>query len=172
MLVHNPYRSVAQSHANPFLDFQETAAAEQPVDDPFADAPSSKPDEVEDPFGDSGEAAPVVDEFKFTREWNMQFRERCEAKDKAAMEKKQEILKAAREELAAWNEERQKKLRTKAEMNREEEAKFIEGNKEDLNCANPWERVNKLVELNAEGEHDLSRMKQVMIRMKNDVAKM
>lgn len=32
MLVHNPYRSVAQSHANPFLDFQETAAAEQPVD--------------------------------------------------------------------------------------------------------------------------------------------
>lgn len=113
-----------------------------------------------------------MDEFKFTREWNMQFRERCEAKDKAAMEKKQEILKAAREELAAWIEERQKKLRTKAEMNREEEAKFIEGNKEDLNCANPWERVNKLVELNAEGEHDLSRMKQVMIRMKNDVAKM
>ena len=37
----------------------------------------------------------MVDEFKFTREWNMQFRERCEAKDKAALEKKQEILKEA-----------------------------------------------------------------------------
>ena len=57
-------------------------------------------------------------------------------------------------------------------MNREEEAKIIEGNKEDLNCANPWERVSKLIELNAEGEHDLSRMKQVLIRMKNDAAKM
>lgn len=32
VLAHNPCRSVAQSHANPLLDFQETAAAEQPVD--------------------------------------------------------------------------------------------------------------------------------------------
>ena len=51
----------------------------------------------EDPFADSATPtaapAPVVDEFKFTREWNMQFRERCEAKDKEAMEKKQEILR-------------------------------------------------------------------------------
>ena len=58
----------------------------------------------------------------------MKFRERCEAKDKAAMEKKQEILKAAREELQSWNEERQKKLAAKAEMNREEEEKLIENN--------------------------------------------
>ena len=43
--------------------------------------------------------------------------------------------------------------------------------KEDMECENPWERVNKLVEMNAEGEHDLGRMKQVMIRMKNDAAK-
>ena len=101
----------------------------------------------------------------------MKFREQCEAKDKAAMEKKQEILKAAREELLAWNEERQKKLAAKAEMNRQEEEKLIEGNKEDMKCDNPWERVSKLVEMNAEREHDLARMKQVMIRMKNDAAK-
>ena len=116
-------------------------------------------------------AAPVVDEFKFTREWNMKFRERCEAKDKEAMEKKKEILKAARDELLAWNEERQKKLAAKAEMNRQEEEKLVEGNKEDMNCENPWERVAKLVELNAKREHDLERMKQVMIRMKNDAPK-
>ena len=174
--------------SNSVLDFQETNAAEQPVDvsfavqvvilqDPFADAPANEGEQTEDPFGDAAPAAPlpaapVVDEFKFTREWNMQFRERCEAKDKAALEKKQEILKEARGALLAWNEEREKKLHAKAEMNREEEAKVIEGNKEDLNCANPWERVNKLIELNAEGEHDLSRMKQVLIRMKNDAAKM
>lgn len=101
----------------------------------------------------------------------MQFRERCEAKDKAALEKKQEIMKAAREELLAWNEERQKKLAARAQMNREEEEKLKEGMKEDMECENPWERVNKLVEMNAEGEHDLGRMKQVMIRMKNDAAK-
>ena len=102
----------------------------------------------------------------------MQFRERCEAKDKAAMEKKQEILKAAREELLQWNEERAKKTSKRAEMNREEEEKMKEGMKEDMNCVNPWERVSKLIEMNAEGEHDMSRMKQVMIRMKNDAAKM
>ena len=101
----------------------------------------------------------------------MQFRERCEAKDKAALEKKQEIMKTAREELLAWNEERQKKLESRAQMNREEEEKLKEGMKEDMECENPWERVNKLIELNAEGEHDLGRMKQVMIRMKNDAAK-
>ena len=84
----------------------------------------------EDPFADSATPtaapAPVVDEFKFTREWNMQFRERCEAKDKEAMEKKQEILKAAREELLAWSEQRKDKCQKKAEMNREEEAKYLE----------------------------------------------
>ena len=50
----------------------------------------------EDPFGEAAApaapATPVVDEFKFTREWNMQFRERCEAKDKEAMEKKKELF--------------------------------------------------------------------------------
>ena len=149
------------------------------IQDPFADAAEEAPVEEEDPFAESAPAAaapvvpaaPVVDEFKFTREWNMKFRERCEAKDKAAMEKKQEVLKEAREELQKWNEERQKKLAAKAEMNREEEEKLIENNKEDMNCENPWERVSKLVELNAETKHDLTRMKQVMIRMKNDAAK-
>ncbi len=129
----------------------------------------------EDPFADSATPtaapAPVVDEFKFTREWNMQFRERCEAKDKEAMEKKQEILKAAREELLAWSEQRKDKCQKKAEMNREEEAKYLESIKADMECANPWERVAKLVDMSAEGEHDMSRMKQVMIRMKNDAAK-
>ena len=57
-------------------------------------------------------------------------------------------------------------------MNREEEAKLKESLEEDTESANPWERVSKLIELNAEGEHDLSRMKQVLIRMKNDAAKM
>ena len=41
-----------------------------------------------------------------------------------------------------------------------------------MQCANPWERVNKLVDINEETEHDMSRMKQVMIRMKGDAAKM
>ena len=130
----------------------------------------------EDPFGEAAApaapATPVVDEFKFTREWNMQFRERCEAKDKEAMEKKKELLSAGAEELNKWKEERANKLKAKAEMNRQEEEKLIEGNKEDMQCANPWERVNKLVDMNGEKEHDMSRMKQVMIRMKGDAASM
>ena len=80
-------------------------------------------------------------------------------------------MKEAQEELEKWKEERAKKLAAKAEMNRQEE-KLIEGNKEDMQCANPWERVNKLVDINEEKEHDMSRMKQVMIRMKGDAAKM
>ena len=119
-------------------------------EDPFAAAPTAS-------------AAPVEDEFKFTREWNQKFRERCEAKDKEALDKKKEVMKEAQEELQKWREERAKKLEAKAEMNRQEE---------DMNCANPWERVNKLVDMNAETSHDMARMKQVMIRMKGDAAKM
>ena len=81
-------------------------------------------------------------------------------------------MKEAQEELQKWREERAKKLEAKAEMNRQEEEKLIEGNNEDMNCANPWERVNKLVDMNAETSHDMNRMKQVMIRMKGDAAKM
>ena len=114
----------------------------------------------EDPFGEAAApaapATPVVDEFKFTREWNMQFRERCEAKDKEAMEKKKELLSAGAEELNKWKEERANKLKAKA----------------DMECANPWERVVKLVDMSAEVDRDMSRMKQVMIRMKSDAASM
>ena len=130
----------------------------------------------EDPFGEAAApaapATPVVDEFKFTREWNMQFRERCEAKDKEAMEKKKELLSAGAEELNKWKEERANKLKAKAEMNRQEEEKAIESAKADMECANPWERVVKLVDMNAEVDRDMSRMKQVMIRMKSDAASM
>ena len=128
----------------------------------------------EDPFGEAAApaapATPVVDEFKFTREWNMQFRERCEAKDKEAMEKKKELLSAGAEELNKWKEERANKLKAKAEMNRREEEKAIESAKADMECANPWERVVKLVDMSAEVDRDMSRMKQVMIRMKSDAA--
>ena len=93
----------------------------------------------------------------------MQFRERCEVKDKEAMEKKQEIL--------AWSDKRKEKQEKKAEMNRQEEEKYLESIKADMECANPWERVTKLVDMTAESEHDMSRMKQVMIRMKNDAGK-
>ena len=117
-------------------------------------------------------ATPVVDEFKFTREWNMQFRERCEAKDKEAMEKKKEMLAAAAEELNKWKEERANKLKAKAEINRQEEEKVLESAKADMECANPWERVAKLVDMSAEVDRDMSRMKQVMIRMKSDAASM
>ena len=126
-------------------------------EDPFAAAPVA-----------AAAPAPVVDEYKFTRELNMKFRERCDAKDKEAVEKKKEIMKAAQDELAQWREERAKKLEAKAAMNREEEEKLVAGNKEDAACANPWERVSKLVDMSAETEHDLARMKQVMIRMKGD----
>jgi len=88
------------------------------------------------------------------------------------LDKKKEVMKEAQEELEKWREERAKKLEAKAEMNRQEEEKLIEGNKEDMTCANPWERVNKLVDMNAETSHNMSRMKQVMIRMKGDAAKM
>ena len=98
----------------------------------------------------------------------MKFRERCDAKDKEAVEKKKEIMKAAQDELAQWKEERAKKLETRAQMNREEEEKVIAGNKEDKEGANSWERVSKLVDMSAETEHNLARMKQVMIRMKSD----
>ena len=100
----------------------------------------------------------------------MKFRERCEEKDKEALEKKQETLKEAREEVQSWEDERKKKLAKKTEMLREEEAKLMESMEEDPKSANPWERVNKLVDMNSD-EHDLARMKQVMIRMKNDAAK-
>ena len=92
-------------------------------------------------------------------------------KDKEVMEKKQEILKAAREELLAWSDKRKEKQEKKAEMNRQEEEKYLESIKADMECANPWERVTKLVDMTAESEHDMSRMKQVMIRMKNDAGK-
>ena len=131
--------------------------------DPFAEAAPSAP---------APTSTPVEDEYKFTREWNQKFRERCEAKDKEALDKKKEVMKEAQEELEKWREERAKKLEAKAEMNRQEEEKLIEGNKEDMTCANPWERVNKLVDMNAETSHNMSRMKQVMIRMKGDAAKM
>ena len=65
-------------------------------------------------------------------------------------------------------EEEEKKVAEEEEKVVEEEEKVVAGNKEDKEGANPWERVNKLVDMSAETEHNLARMKQVMIRMKGD----
>ena len=80
------------------------------------------------------------------------------------------FIKLAEKYAELGQTESLKKINFLADVLSKEE-KLIENNKEDMNCENPWERVSKLVELNAETKHDLTRMKQVMIRMKNDAAK-
>jgi hypothetical protein len=81
----------------------------------------------------------------------------------------------ASEELSTWQLQRSTRLNAKKEKNRSEEQVLLESLESEVEGANPWDRVTKLVDLSmdtTEGKKsDISRMKKLLIQLKNEPIK-
>merc|ERR1719388_440017 len=90
---------------------------------------------------------------------------------KEEMDKKGRREKA-KEDIAAWYEERKTNNAKKAKTNREEEATLEAARAEAMKPgANPWERIVDLIDTNAQAGdsfRDTSRMRTLLISLKNN----
>ncbi|KAK8791795.1 hypothetical protein WA158_005172 [Blastocystis sp. Blastoise] len=142
-------------------------------EDPFADARDTEDTPISMSSG-LGDSQPTEDEFKLIREWTMKFREQNEEKDRVSAEKKAATIQKAKEDIEAFYQARQLKHDSKLAADKELEETFVESTKADYDLPNPWERVTKMVDFNTDAkknERDITRMKQVVIRMKADTEK-
>ena len=106
---------------------------------------------------------------KFNREWN----ERLEEKRRKEEAAEEEAKAHAAEELANYLEQRETRMNAKKEVNRSEEQVLLEQLESDLDGANVWDRVSKLIEAGVDVPDDLekadvSRMRKLFIQLKNE----
>mmetsp|Transcript_37510 Transcript_37510/g.120343 ORF Transcript_37510/g.120343 Transcript_37510/m.120343 type:complete len:126 (+) Transcript_37510:33-410(+) len=81
-----------------------------------------------------------------------------------------ENLERAKTALADFDSERQTKLRDNMAKNREAEQRLMEQIASDVESDNPWDRIVSLVDLQTSTSDetlDVSRMRQVLIQLKN-----
>jgi hypothetical protein len=85
--------------------------------------------------------------------------------------RKAELLAAAEESLRIFQQQRESKREAKMAKNRSDEQEKLEAIEADLENDNSWQRVCKMVELShdsSDASADVSRMRDLMIQLKND----
>lgn len=91
----------------------------------------------------------------------------------------EKVTKAkAADELANWNKQREIRLSSKKDSNRQEEQVLLETLESEVDAPNTWDRVTKLIDTNqpeaptekgAESTKvDTGRMKKLFIQLKNE----
>lgn len=121
-------------------------------------------EEDEDDLPESNEPAPMT---IWNNQWQVTLKERKDEENAlkgAAVEK-------AETDISGLQAQREKKRESRISKNRGDEQEKLEAIEADLENDNSWQRVVKMVELNqdaAEVSKDCSRMKDVLILLKND----
>ncbi|KAL7445352.1 hypothetical protein ACHAXH_007473 [Discostella pseudostelligera] len=106
---------------------------------------------------------------KWNEEWLVTLQSR---KDEDASIKAEHIAKAE-SDIAAFQAEREKRREARMAKNRSDEQDKLEAIEADLENDNSWQKVVKMIELNqdsSEGAVDTSRMKDILVLLKNDPA--
>ncbi|CAE7619893.1 Clc [Symbiodinium microadriaticum] len=143
------------------------------ADSEFVDMPEAEDEEVEttESYEPMGMPEPEVEDAlsKFNREWNERLEEKKRKEDAA----EEEAKATAAEELANYLAQRQTRMSAKKEVNRSEEQVLLEQLESDLDGANVWDRVSKLIEAGVDvpddpDRADVSRMRKLFIHLKNE----
>jgi hypothetical protein len=103
----------------------------------------------------------------WNNQWQITLKER---KDEENMKKGEQVEKAEKQ-VSEFQAQREKRREARISKNRAEEQEKLEAIEADLENDNSWQRVVKMVELNqdaAEQSKDCSRMRDVLILLKND----
>lgn len=103
----------------------------------------------------------------WNNQWQVTLKER---KDEENMKKGEQVEKAE-QQVSEFQAQRDKRREARISKNRADEQEKLEAIEADLENDNSWQRVVKMVELNqdaAEQSKDCSRMRDVLILLKND----
>lgn len=129
-------------------------------------------DEEDSPgFGSAGGAALVPAEPTPMAKWNDEWQATLLRRKDEENATKASHVETAREEVAAFQAEREKRREARMAKNRSDEQDKLEAIEADLENDNSWQRVVKMIELNqdsSDGAVDTGRMKDVLVLLKNE----
>jgi len=106
--------------------------------------------------------------------WNDEWSQTLLARKDEENAIKASAVEKAREDIAAFQAEREKRREARMAKNRSDEQDKLEAIEADLENDNSWQRVVKMIELNqdsSEGAVDTGRMKDVLVLLKNEPAR-
>ncbi|KAL7463015.1 hypothetical protein ACHAXS_003387 [Conticribra weissflogii] len=130
-------------------------------------------DDDADPAADPSSSMIPVEQSPMAK-WNEQWQQTLlSRKDEENVTKASHVEKA-REEIAAFQAEREKKREMRMAKNRSDEQDKLEAIEADLENDNSWQKVVKMVELNQDGSSgavDTGRMKDLLVLLKNEPAR-
>merc|ERR1719291_869002 len=118
--------------------------------------------------------APLVVEPTPMSKWNDEWQKTLLQRKDDENALKASMVEAARAEVAKFQEERERRREARMARNRSDEQNKLEAIEADLENDNSWQRAVKMVELNqdgAEGAGDTSRMRDVLVLLKNDLTR-
>ncbi|KAL7549849.1 hypothetical protein ACHAWF_013108 [Thalassiosira exigua] len=141
----------------------------------FAAAPGG----VETVSDDEEDAAPAPSELISSEpspmaKWNEEWQQTLLNRKDEENEIKAGHVEKAREEIAAFQAEREKRREARMAKNRSDEQDKLEAIEADLENDNSWQRVVKMIELNQDSKEDAAdttRMKDVLVLLKNEPAR-
>ena len=149
-----------------------------PADDGmgFAAAAAPAPEGVENVSDDEAEMAEapttlVSAEPTAMTKWNEEWQTTLLARKDEENSIKAAAVEKAREDIASFQAEREKRRESRMAKNRSDEQDKLEAIEADLENDNSWQRVVKMIELNqdsSDGAVDTGRMKDVLVLLKNE----
>ena len=110
------------------------------------------------------ESSPMA---KFNEEWQRTLLARKDEENA----KKATVVETARQEIEAFQADREKRREARMAKNRSDEQDKLEAIEADLENDNSWQKVVKIIELNQdskEGSGDTGRMRDILVLMKNE----
>ena len=161
MAVNDP--APPASNSNPADDF---AAAPPPPPPVATSSPSSSSEPFPAPVSPAKSSSPPLDAMAaWNEEWSTKLAARKDAEDAA----KAAAIAQASSDASHFDLARSKAREATSLKNRNEEQVKLEALEADLESVNPWERVVKLVDIQQDKEGpDLSRMRSILIQLKNE----
>lgn len=175
----NPPAEAAPMTADAPIVLGEPAPYEAPADDIGFAAPP--PGGVEDVSDDEAEAAAASNGMELVpaeptamAKWNEGWQDTLLARKEEENGIKAAAVEKAREDIAAFQAEREKRRETRMAKNRSDEQDKLEAIEADLENDNSYQRVVKMIELNqdsSDGAVDTGRMKDVLVLLKNEPAR-
>jgi hypothetical protein len=158
-------------------DFAEPPESDAPILLGGYDAPETEyapppagVENVED--DDEGPLTSIVPaETSPMAKWNEEWQQTLLVRKEEENTVKAAHVEKAREEIAAFQAEREKRREGRMAKNRSDEQDKLEAIEADLENDNSWQRVCKMIELNQdskEGSGDTGRMRDILVLMKNE----
>mmetsp|Transcript_9980 Transcript_9980/g.14125 ORF Transcript_9980/g.14125 Transcript_9980/m.14125 type:complete len:173 (-) Transcript_9980:486-1004(-) len=123
-----------------------------------------EPDIVVEAEAEEQEKSPMA---LWNDNWVVTLKERKDTEN----EMKASAIEKAQDDLVGFQAEREKIREAKMAKNRDDEQDKLDAIEADLESANSWQRVVKMVELthdSSEGSLDCGRMRDIFISLKND----